>query len=53
MAALLIGDITSGLRHPLATEIDKPQTQIPGKSHKTGEWFTVNLKHGLNTDRKP
>jgi hypothetical protein len=47
------GDFTSGLRRPLAAEIDKRPLLTSQKTPITSERYTVDKKHVLNTDRKP
>jgi hypothetical protein len=47
------GDFTSGLRRPLAAEIDKRPLLTSQKTPITNERFPVDKKHVLNTNRKP
>jgi hypothetical protein len=47
------GDIISGLRRPLAAEIDKRPLLTSQKTPITSERYTVVSKHVLNTNRKP
>jgi hypothetical protein len=47
------GDFTSGLRRPLAAEIDKRPLLTSQKTPITYERYTVDKKHVLNTNRKP
>jgi hypothetical protein len=47
------GDFTSGLRHPLAAEIDKRPLLTSQKTPITSERYTVDKKHVLNTNGKP
>jgi hypothetical protein len=47
------GDFTSGLRRPLAAEIDKRPLLTSQKTPITSERYTVDKKHVLNTTRKP
>jgi hypothetical protein len=47
------GDFTSGLRLPLAAEIDKWPLLTSQKTPITSERCTVDKKHVLNTNRKP
>jgi hypothetical protein len=47
------GDFTSGLRRPLAAEIDKRPLMTSQKTPVTSERYTVDKKHVLNTNRKP
>jgi hypothetical protein len=47
------GDFTSGLRRPLAAEIDKRPLLTSQKTPTTSERYTVDKKHVLNTNRKP
>jgi hypothetical protein len=47
------GDVTSDLRRPLPAEIDKPPLFTSQKTHITCEWYTIDAKHVLNTDKKP
>jgi hypothetical protein len=53
MVELSNGDFTSGLRRPLAAEIDKRPLLTSQKTPITSERFTVDKKHVLNTNRKP
>jgi hypothetical protein len=46
------GDFTSGLRRPLAAEIDKRPLLTSQKTPITSERYTVDKKHVLNTNRK-
>jgi hypothetical protein len=46
-------DFTSGLRRPLAAEIDKRPLLTSQKTPITSERYTVDKKHVLNTDEKP
>jgi hypothetical protein len=50
---LSIGDVTSGLRRPLAAVIDKRPLLTSQKTPMTSERYTVDSKHILNTNRKP
>jgi hypothetical protein len=47
------GDFISGLRRPLAAEIDKRPLLTSQKTPVTSERYTVDKKHVLNTNRKP
>jgi hypothetical protein len=47
------GDFTSGLRRPLAAEIDKRPLLTSQKTPITSERYTVDKKRVLNTNRKP
>jgi hypothetical protein len=47
------GDFTSGLRRPLAAEIDKRPLLTSQKTPIASERYTVDKKHVLNTNRKP
>jgi hypothetical protein len=47
------GVFTSGLRRPLAAEIDKRPLMTSQKTPITSERYTVDKKHVLNTNRKP
>jgi hypothetical protein len=53
MVELSSGDFTSGLRRPLAAEIDKRPLLTFQKTPITSERYTVDKKHVLNTNRKP
>jgi hypothetical protein len=54
MVELSIDDVTSGLTRPLAAEIDKsPLFDCRLKSHITRERYTLDLKHVLDSNRKP
>jgi hypothetical protein len=53
MVELSNGDVTSGLRHRLAAEIDKRPLLTSQNTHITCERYTIDSKHVLNTNRKP
>jgi hypothetical protein len=46
------GDFTSGLRRPLAPEIDKRPLLTSQKTPITSERYIVDKTHVLNTNRK-
>jgi hypothetical protein len=48
-----IGDVTSGFGRLLAAEIDKsPFSECSRKAHITCEWYGIETKHVMNTNRK-
>jgi hypothetical protein len=51
--ALSNGDFTSGLRRPMAAEIDKRPLLTSQIIPITSERYTVDSKHVLNSNRKP
>jgi hypothetical protein len=53
MVKLSTGDATSSLGRPLAAKIGKLTLLPTEKTRLTGEWYTLDLKDVLNTDRKP
>jgi hypothetical protein len=53
MVKLSNGDVTSDLRRPLAAEIDIPPILSTEKTHITCEWYTIDAKHIMSTNRKP